>query len=99
MRIDITGHHVDVTEALETHTRKAFSCIGERLGIFVHRVHAVLTVEKNLHCCEVQVSTDGKNLFAKSENRSMYIAIDQVADKIRRQLETSKGKRRHASEV
>jgi len=55
-----------------------------------------LIVEKAIHKAEASIHVAGADLFAASEAEDMYAAIDQLADKLDRQVIKHKEKgRRH----
>jgi putative sigma-54 modulation protein len=55
-------------------------------------VHVILSVEKFRNVAEVNMIADGLNINAKEEAKDMRLAIDNVVDKIERQLKKHKEK-------
>ena len=92
MQIDITGHHVDVTDTLRARLHKTLSRIDQRADSSVRRVHVVLGVDKKVQHCDIQMNIGGSVFVAKDESTDMYIAIDRAVEKIKRQIEKVKGK-------
>jgi putative sigma-54 modulation protein len=86
MLIEITGRHVDVTDAIKEYARKKVeNAVLEFRS--VESVHVILDVQKINHFAEVVVQ--GKHhlhLDAKEISDDMYASIDLVADKIEKQL-------------
>ncbi|HYE37899.1 ribosome hibernation-promoting factor, HPF/YfiA family [Methylocaldum sp.] len=85
MQISITGHHVEVTEALRNYVMEKMQRIGRHFDKIVN-VHVVLEVEKLIQKAEATVQVNGANLFAQDESEDLYAAIDGLADKLDRQV-------------
>jgi putative sigma-54 modulation protein len=93
MRIEITGRHVDVTEAIKEYARKR---VEHHLADFpfVQTVHVILNVERFRRTAEIVVT--GRSHLqaeAKDESDDLYASIDRVVDKIVRQLNRFREKR------
>ena len=93
MRLTITGHHVELTDALKAHVEEKLSHLKTAVD-HVLDVHVVLSVEKRRHICEVTVHAEGDTLHAKAVEEDLYAAIDVVVDKLNRQLERYRAKRK-----
>ena len=91
MHIDISGQHVDVTEAMREYTVAKLERL-ERHFDHVTQTHVVLSVEKQRQRAEATVHLAGAKLFANAEDHSMYAAIDALADKLDGQIRKHKGK-------
>ena len=74
MRLDVTGHHVEVTTPLREYVVSKIEKI-ERHFDLVTNVHCILTVEKQGHKAEATVSVNGGNIYADATEDSMYAAI------------------------
>jgi putative sigma-54 modulation protein len=85
MNLDITGHHIEVTDALRDYVNSKLDRL-ERHFDNVTNTHVVLTVEKNIQKAEATLHVSGGNLFANAEDENMYAAIDALADKLDRQV-------------
>ena len=85
MQLSITGHHVDLTESLHDYIEQKFEKL-ERHYDHITQVHVVVTVEKLLHKAEANAHVTGAELFANAHHEDMYAAIDQLVDKLDRQL-------------
>lgn len=94
MQIDITGQHIEITEALRTRVQEIFTRLQRHTDAQILHPHVVLHVDKNSHHCDVQVHIGQDVLVAKSEAADMYLAISQAAEKIERQMQTAKGRRK-----
>ncbi len=95
MRINISGHHVEVTQPLKDYVLSKFTRL-ERHFDQITNVDVTLIVEKMVQKAEASVHVSGADLFANAENQDMYAAIDGLADKLDRQIikhkEKSQGK-------
>lgn len=91
MQINLTGHHVDVTDSLREYVNEKFAKL-ERHFDHINNVHVVLTVEKLNQIAESTVHLTGTEVHAKAENSDMYASIDSLIDKLDRQILKFKGK-------
>jgi len=91
MQLDITGHHVEVSEPLRDYVRNKLEKI-ERHFDLVTDVHCILTVEKLRHKAEATVSVNGAKVYADATEEDMYAAIDALASKLERRVRKHKEK-------
>ena len=85
MQINITGHHIDVTEPLRAYVSEKITKLKRHFD-HVTNVHVVLTVEKQGQKAEATVHVSGADLFAQSVSEDMYASIDGLVDKLDRQI-------------
>lgn len=99
MQIDLTGHHVDLSDALRSYVNEKFDRLQRHVEQVVD-VHVILTVEKLDHIAEATVQLSGQRVYADAKAQDMYAAIDALSDKLDRQLLKHKEKRadHHRSE-
>jgi len=91
MQIDVTGHHVELTDPLRNYVNEKFERL-ERHFDHVTDVHVILSVEKLRHTAEATMHITGGKLFADSTEEDMYAAIDSLTDKLDRQIKKHKEK-------
>ncbi len=91
MQINISGHHVDVTDALRNYVESKVDRL-ERHSDRITHIDVILTVEKQRQKAESTVRIAGGELFADAESDDLYAAIDMLADKLDRQLIKQKEK-------
>jgi len=91
MQLNITGHHVDVTDPLKNYVVSKFQKI-ERHFDLVTDMHCILTVEKLRHKAEATVSVNGVRIYADATQEDMYASIDSLADKLERRVRKHKEK-------
>jgi len=93
MQINISGRHVEVTEAMKEYVTSKI----ERLSHHHDRItstHVILSVDKLIQKAEATIHVSGKDVFAEATNEDLYAAIDALADKLDRQLIKHKEKMR-----
>jgi len=85
MQVNLTGHHVDITDALRAYVDEKIAKL-ERHFEHVTNVHVILSVEKLNQKAEATVHIAGADVFADSIHEDMYAAIDGLIDKLDRQV-------------
>jgi putative sigma-54 modulation protein len=85
MQVNLTGHHVDITDALRAYVDEKIAKL-ERHFDHVTNVHVILSIEKLNRKAEATVHIAGADIFADSVHEDMYAAIDGLIDKLDRQL-------------
>lgn len=100
MQVNVSGHHVDVSDALRKYVNEKLGRL-ERHFDHVSNVHVVLTSENKTKKAEASVNVAGGQLFADAKNADMYAAIDALVDKLDRQIIKHKEKltNHHRSEA
>jgi putative sigma-54 modulation protein len=92
MKINVTGRHIHITEALQLHIENKFKKIEKHFENIID-IHVILTVEKIRMEAEATLKINKGNIFANSEKKDMYMAIDELVDKLDRQLKKQKEKK------
>ena len=90
MNLTISGHHLEVTPALRGYVTSKLDRITRHFDQVVD-VKVLLTVdnmkEKELRQrAECNVHVKGRDLFAESSHADLYAAVDDLADKLDRQV-------------
>lgn len=97
MNLNLTGRHLEITPAIRSHvTDKIAKIKGHFDGVM--DVTVVLSVEKLRQKAEASVHLSGKDVFVESDDDNLYVAIDNMVDKLDRQIVKHKEKfaaRRH----
>ena len=84
--IQVTGRHVSVTEAMKEYCRRRLASLHLDYPKIIE-VQIVLDVQKYRHTAEVILHCSNHiTLEASAENDDMYVSIDEVVDKIARQM-------------
>jgi len=92
MRLNVTGHHVEVTPALRGYVEKKLERIVRHFDQLID-VHCVLTVEKLRQTAEATLHASGCDIHADATEPDMYAAIDALTDKLDRCVRKHKEKR------
>jgi len=90
MNLTISGHHLEVTPPLRDYVVSKLDRIARHFDQVVD-IRVLLTVdnmtEKQLRQrAECSVHVKGRDLFAESSHADLYAAIDELADKLDRQV-------------
>jgi len=96
MNLNITGHHIEVTPALDEYMRSKLEKVTHHFDNVI-RVHAILSVTKLKQSAEVTLHLKGKDIHAEAEEADLYAAIDAVSDKLVRQV--VKYKEKHSNHL
>ncbi|SMF96185.1 putative sigma-54 modulation protein [Methylomagnum ishizawai] len=91
MQIQITGHHIEVTDSIKNYVTEKFAKL-ERHFDQVIDIHVILEVEKLAQKAEATVQVNGNKLFAEDTQENLYAAIDNLIDKLDRQVLKHKDK-------
>ncbi|MHA6197100.1 ribosome hibernation-promoting factor, HPF/YfiA family [Pseudomonas wadenswilerensis] len=91
MQVNISGQHVEVTEALRTYIGEKLTRL-ERHYDRITNVQVILKVEKLQQKIEATLQIPGGEVVANAEHEDMYAAIDLLTDKLDRQLKKHKEK-------
>ncbi|MBK1726540.1 ribosome hibernation-promoting factor, HPF/YfiA family [Halorhodospira neutriphila] len=104
MQIELSGHHVEVTEALRSYVHDKLRRLEHHFDPIID-AEVVLEVEKLQHKAEatVRLGGGGSRVFADAVAEDMYAAIDALVDKLDRQVLKHKEKavdqRRHGASL
>ena len=85
MQMNISGHHLDITDAIKDYVTTKLSKL-ERHNDRITSTNVILSVDKLIQKAEATVHVSGGEFFANSENEDLYAAIDILVDKLDRQL-------------
>jgi len=91
MQINLTGHHVDLTDSLRDYVESKLEKLERHFDQVVN-VQVILSVEKLRQKAEATVHLSGNNLYADDTQEDMYAAIDGLIDKLDRQVVKHKEK-------
>ncbi len=103
MNLTISGHHLEVTPALRGYVTTKLERISRHFDQVVD-IKVLLTVdnlkEKDMRQkAECNIHVKGRDLFAESAHADLYAAVDELADKLDRQVLRYKDKTQdHAHE-
>ena len=81
MQLNITGHNVEITDALREFVSTKFAKL-EQYFDRINQVYIVLKVEKVTHIADSTLHVNGGEIHASAEGQDMYAAIDGLIDKL-----------------
>ncbi|MFC6204202.1 MULTISPECIES: ribosome hibernation-promoting factor, HPF/YfiA family [Psychrobacter] len=93
MNVSISGHHISVTDAMNTAVREKLEKI-ERHFDQIQSIQVILSLDNSgasdggqkSHKAEAIMRVSGKEMFVQSFDDDMYKAINDMADKLERQV-------------
>ena len=90
MNLTISGHHLDVTPALREYVLTKLDRVTRHFDQVVD-ISVLLTVEnlkekERRQKAEVTLHVKGKDIFVEQSHEDLYAAIDQLMDKLDRQV-------------
>ncbi len=91
MNLQISGHHLEVTPALRAYMTHKLDRIRRHFDKLID-VTALLTVDKLNQKAEVTLSVPGARIHAEAIDADLYAAIDELVDKLDRQVLKHKAK-------
>ena len=91
MQLNVSGHHIEVTEALRNYVVSKIDKIGRHFDL-VSDVQCILTVEKLRHKAEATAKVNGGTIYCDHTEEDMYAAIDGLVDKLERRVRKYKEK-------
>jgi putative sigma-54 modulation protein len=97
MQISLTFRNTEPEDWLKEHVQKRLLKLKKYIDK-PSETNVILSVEKFRNVAEVNLSGKGINLNGKEEAKEMVIAVDNVIDKIERQLKKHKDKIRNRKE-
>ena len=91
MNLNITGHHIEVTPAIREYVTGKLDRVLRHFDQ-VTSSHVILSVEKLQQKAEVTLHVPGKDIFVESTDPNLYAAVDDLTDKLDRQVQKYKQK-------
>jgi ribosome hibernation promoting factor len=97
MNLNLTGRHLEITPAIRQHVTDKIAKLKSHFDNVID-VNIVLSVDKLQQKAEGSVHLSGKDVFVECDDANMYVAIDNMIEKLDRQIIKHKEKyaaRRH----
>jgi ribosome hibernation promoting factor len=85
MNLTLTGHHVEITPAMRDYVTAKLARITRHFDNVID-VNVILSVEKLRQKAEANVHVRGKDIFVETDGANMYASIDNLVDKLDRQI-------------
>lgn len=90
MKINVTGHHCDITETLNEDIQQKFSKIASHFPTLVS-LDVIVAKEHGEYSAEVATKYEGASIAVKGKGDVMYPAIFQARKKLDAALKHRKG--------
>ena len=81
MKINLSGHHVDVTDSIKEHINEKFSKIATHFPTLIS-LDVILSHEHNKHNVELRTTYEGGRISASANDGVMYPAISTAVKKL-----------------
>ena len=90
MKIELSGHHVDVTDAVKDHVNEKFLKVASHFPSLIS-LDVIIRKEHGEFIAEVSTNYEGGRISAKATDNVMYPAFAKVAKKLDAALKHRKG--------
>jgi len=90
MQINLSGHHVDITDGIRTAVQNKFSKIQSHYPS-LDSLSIILTVERNQQSVEAKTQFLGAPVAVMGTDLDLYVAIADAAKKLEAALSHRKG--------
>jgi putative sigma-54 modulation protein len=90
MQINFTGHDIEITDALRNLIKKKFSRTEKHFNHNITSANVILSVQKLNNIAEMNIHIAGAEINARAEAADMYKSIDQMMNKLDRQINKHK---------
>jgi len=85
MKVEISGRHFDLTDALKQHVEQKLKTI-DRFYNGIDNVHVILEVTSGINHVHLQVRGNHIKLDSKSKSHDIYAAFDNAFDSLENQV-------------
>jgi putative sigma-54 modulation protein len=85
MQIEVTFRHREAEEGIKEYVKDKVGKLEKYLGN-PQEVHVVLSAEKFRQTAEITIVADGMTLNSQGRDSDLYTAIDQMVEKMERQI-------------
>ena len=89
MNTQITGRHMEMTEALKSYIQFGLDKLTTHFDRVIE-ADVVLDVEKRRHIAEINLHANGVRIHGKEESPDMYSSVDAVLAKLEKQIKKHK---------
>lgn len=86
MKIDITGHHTFVTDALRERVEKSLKNMDNNAHAPIDYVHVVIDIDGRQHHCSIKLTNRFGTYVADDRSHDMYASITRSLHKLARQI-------------
>jgi len=89
MQISVTFRHLEASEGVKDYIDKRFKRLKKYMGNF-KEIHVILSQERYRYIAETTLIMDGNHLNSQAKDSDLYKAIDDMVEKLERQIRESK---------
>lgn len=86
MNLNISGQHMELTDAIKQHVEKKFERVKKH-GHDITNAHVICKIEGHTHCTEATLHIPGHEVVAHAKSDDMYKAINMLVDKLITQID------------
>ncbi|MEI6893404.1 MAG: ribosome-associated translation inhibitor RaiA [Colwellia sp.] len=90
MKINLSGHHVEINDSIKQHIEEKFSKIANHFPTLI-ALDVILSKEHHKYQVELSTNYEGGRISAAGANEVMYPAIAKAAKKLDAALKHRKG--------
>ena len=90
MKINLSGHHVEVNDSIKEHIEEKFSKIANHFPTLI-ALDVIISKDHNEHQVELTTTYEGGRISTKGSGSVMYPAIANAAKKLDAALKHRKG--------
>lgn len=90
MKINISGHHVEITDGIRQSIENKFSKISKHYPSLLS-IESIITVEPHQQKLEVSTNYEGTTVSVNASDKELYPAIASAAKKLQAALSHRKG--------
>lgn len=91
MILNITSKHMDITPAIRNYLEEKFTKLGKWRTELINP-HFILSKEPSIFVVDATIVTKGSQLVASAKHDDMYTAINDLMNKLEKQLNKTKRK-------
>ncbi len=90
MQIQLSGHHVEITEGMREAVNNKFSKVHSHYPV-LDTIQVILTIERNVQKVEASTLYAGATVSTHASDTDLYVAIAETARKLEAALSRRKG--------
>jgi putative sigma-54 modulation protein len=98
MQVAVTFRHMETDDGVKAYVRDKVQKLQKYI-LNPTEIHVVLAVEKFRHIAEITIVGNGGAFNSQGRDNDLYAAIDQMVDKVERQIRERRGKVRRKRAV
>jgi ribosome hibernation promoting factor len=91
MQLNLTGKNFKITPAIKTYVEEKFAPLQKRYNN-INNVYVVLNIDNIDHMAEATLHFQGSEIHAAATAKDMYVAVDELVEKISGQMHKHKEK-------